>query len=362
MIGHKEYPSQSGGVEAFVSELAPALVQRGHEVTVYNRGLRPGQNHVWIEGVRIRRIFTMQKPALNATIYSFLATFDALFRGYDLIHYHAIGPAVPLFLAKLFGKHTVCTVHGLNWKVDKWKGFASRYLKLGERIAARYADELVVLSPSEQEYFRQTYHRETVCIPNAIRTYAPLSGQEIGARYGLQPGAYILYVGRFSPEKGVRELVTAFQNSDIGKKLVLAGPLDESPYCRAICEQVRNDPSVLLTGYLEGQILRELYSNCWLFVLPSHTEGLSLSLLEALSAGVQCLVSDIPENRAVAGQYGAYFRAGDPADLARMLVQLSDKKTGFIRNTEQMRYLRTQYELDRMIDRYEAVYQRVAGR
>ena len=139
MIGHKDFPSRSGGVEVMVGGLARSLVERGYDVTVYNRGLEKHHNVYDVDGVHARRVFTLQKPALNATIYSFLATFDALFRGFDVIHYHAIGPSVPLLIAKLFGKRTVCTVHGLNWKVDKWRGFASRYMKLGERIAAKYA-------------------------------------------------------------------------------------------------------------------------------------------------------------------------------------------------------------------------------
>ena len=122
MIGHKDFPSRSGGVEVMVGGLARSLVERGYDVTVYNRGLEKHHNVYDVDGVHARRVFTLQKPALNATIYSFLATFDALFRGYDVLHYHAIGPSVPLLIAKIFGKHTVCTVHGLNWKVDKWRG------------------------------------------------------------------------------------------------------------------------------------------------------------------------------------------------------------------------------------------------
>lgn len=171
MIGHKDFPSRSGGVEVMVGGLARSLVERGYDVTVYNRGLEKHHNVYDVDGVHARRVFTLQKPALNATIYSFLATFDALFRGFDVIHYHAIGPSVPLLIAKLFGKRTVCTVHGLNWKVDKWRGFASRYMKLGERIAAKYADDLVVLSETEWNYFLQKYGRASILIPNAIRFY-----------------------------------------------------------------------------------------------------------------------------------------------------------------------------------------------
>lgn len=185
MIGHKDFPSRSGGVEVMVGGLARSLVERGYDVTVYNRGLEKHHNVYDVDGVHARRVFTLQKPALNATIYSFLATFDALFRGYDVLHYHAIGPSVPLLIAKIFGKHTVCTVHGLNWKVDKWRGFASRYMKLGERIAAKYADDLVVLSETEWNYFLQKYGRASILIPNAIRFYEKRACSLIREKYGL---------------------------------------------------------------------------------------------------------------------------------------------------------------------------------
>lgn len=228
MIGHKDFPSRSGGVEVMVGGLARSLVERGYDVTVYNRGLEKHHNVYDVDGVHARRVFTLQKPALNATIYSFLATFDALFRGYDVIHYHAIGPSVPLLIAKIFGKHTVCTVHGLNWKVDKWRGFASRYMKLGERIAAKYADDLVVLSETEWNYFLQKYGRASILIPNAIRFYEKRACTLIREKYGLARGEYILYVGRISPEKGTLDLVEGYRKAKTGKKLVLVGPLDDA--------------------------------------------------------------------------------------------------------------------------------------
>ena len=258
MIGHKDFPSRSGGVEVMVGGLARSLVERGYDVTVYNRGLEKHHNVYDVDGVHARRVFTLQKPALNATIYSFLATFDALFRGYDVIHYHAIGPSVPLLIAKIFGKHTVCTVHGLNWKVDKWRGFASRYMKLGERIAAKYADDLVVLSETEWNYFLQKYGRASILIPNAIRFYEKRACSLIREKYGLARGEYILYVGRISPEKGTLDLVEGYRKAKTGKKLVLVGPLDDSEYCRAVQQQAQNDPNIIMTDYVVGDPLKEL--------------------------------------------------------------------------------------------------------
>ena len=252
MIGHKDFPSRSGGVEVMVGGLARSLVERGYDVTVYNRGLEKHHNVYDVDGVHARRVFTLQKPSLNATIYSFLATFDALFRGYDVIHYHAIGPSVPLLIAKLFGKHTVCTVHGLNWKVDKWRGFASRYMKLGERIAAKYADDLVVLSETEWNYFLQKYDRASILIPNAICFYEKRPRSLIRERYGLEQGEYILYVGRISPEKGTMDLVEGYRKAKTGKKLVLVGPLDDSEYCKTVQQQAQNDPNIIMTDYVVG--------------------------------------------------------------------------------------------------------------
>lgn len=331
MIGHKDFPSRSGGVEVMVGGLARSLVERGYDVTVYNRGLEKHHNVYDVDGVHARRVFTLQKPALNATVYSFLATFDALFRGYDVIHYHAIGPSVPLLIAKIFGKHTVCTVHGLNWKVDKWRGFASRYMKLGERIAAKYADDLVVLSETEWNYFLQKYGRASILIPNAIRFYEKRACSLIREKYGLARGEYILYVGRISPEKGALDLVEGYRKAKTGKKLVLVGPL------------------------------KELYSNCGLFVLPSHTEGLSLSLLEALSIGARCLVSDIPENTVVTNIYGAAFKPEDTDDLARALERECTQEYPDAMQQQQIQYIHTNFEYDVMLDRYEEVYHHVVG-
>ena len=361
MIGHKDFPSRSGGVEVMVGGLARSLVERGYDVTVYNRGLEKHHNVYDVDGVHARRVFTLQKPSLNATIYSFLATFDALFRGYDVIHYHAIGPSVPLLIAKLFGKHTVCTVHGLNWKVDKWRGFASRYMKLGERIAAKYADDLVVLSETEWNYFLQKYDRASILIPNAIRFYERHDCSLIRERYGLEQGEYILYVGRISPEKGPLDLVEGYLKAHTDKKLVLAGPFAETEYCTTVQEKIAGNPNIITTGYVVGDALLELYSNCALFVLPSHTEGLSLSLLEALSLGVKCLVSDIPENTTVTADYGTEFRTEDTDSLARALERDTARPLTPEQREAQVDYVRTNFDYDVMLDRYEEVYHHVIG-
>lgn len=361
MIGHKDFPSRSGGVEVVVGNLATSLVKRGYDVTVYNRGLEKGHNVYDVQGVHARRIFTFRKPALNAMVYSFLATFDALRHDYDVIHYHAIGPSVPLVIAKLFGRHTVCTVHGLNWKVDKWGGFASRYLKLGEWVAAKFADDLVVLSETEWNYFVEKYNRVPVLVPNAVQFKPTLPCDLIRKKYGLEKDSYILYVGRISPEKGPRDLVEGYRKAHTGKKLVLAGPMTQSEYCDQLQKSIAGDPDIITTGYVVGDELRELYSNCKLFVLPSHTEGLSLALLEALSLGARCLVSDIPENTTVTAEFGAEFKTEDTDALARALEKECAAEYSAQQRRAQISYARGNFDYDVMLDRYEEVYHHVVG-
>ena len=266
-----------------------------------------------------------------------------------------------MLIAKIFGKRTVCTVHGLNWKVDKWRGFASRYMKLGERIAAKYADDLVVLSETEWNYFLQKYDRASILIPNAIRFYEKRPCNLIREKYGLKQGEYILYVGRISPEKGTLDLVEGYRKAKTGKKLVLVGPLDDSEYCRAVQQQAQDDPNIIMTDYVVGDPLKELYSNCGLFVLPSHTEGLSLSLLEALSIGARCLVSDIPENTVVTDIYDAAFKPEDTDDLARALERECAQEYPDAMRQQQIEYVHTNFEYDVMLDRYEEVYHHVVG-
>ena len=361
MIGHKDFPSRSGGVEVVVGGLSTSLAKRGYDVTVYNRGLEKGHNVYDVDGVHARRVFTFKKPALNAMVYSFLATFDAIFRGYDVIHYHAIGPSVPLFIAKLFGKHTVCTVHGLNWRVDKWKGFARWYMKLGEKVAAKFADDVVVLSEGEWNYFLERYNRSALLIPNAVKFYDPMHCKLIREKYGLEKESYILYVGRVSPEKGTMDLVEGYLKAHTDKKLVVAGPVTESEYCRQFSERIKGNPNIIHTGYVVGDTLRELYSNCALFVLPSHTEGLSLALLEAMSIGAKCLVSDIPENTSVTDVYGTSFKVEDTDSLAKALERDCAEPYPQEKREEEIDYIHVNFDYDVMLDRYEEAYHHVVG-
>ncbi|MCI6740264.1 MAG: glycosyltransferase family 4 protein [Bacteroidales bacterium] len=355
MIGHKRVPGGEGGVEVVVEELAVRMAAQGHQVTLYNRAGGQGPRLREYKGCRIITVPTLNKKSLDALIYSFLAVVRSLFGGYDLWHFHALGPSVMLLLPHLLGKRTVATVHGLDWQRAKWGGLGTRYLQLGERVIARYADEVIVLSRGVQEYFWETYGRKTTLIPNGVNLPQPLPPRLIREEYGLEKGRYILFLARIVPEKGLHYLLDAFEKLDTDCKLVIAGGDSHSGgYCEQVLARAARDERVVLTGFVQGEKKQELFSNCGLYVLPSDIEGMPISLLEAMSYGAPCLVSDIEENTQVLGSYGARFRKGDPEDLRRALAQALTQPPPAGR--EQQEYIQREYSWDRVVEETLALY------
>ena len=274
MIGHKRIPSREGGVEIVVDELATRMAARGNHVIVYNR---KGHNVAGAEfdstenaankpffyqGVHVIPVTTVDVKGMAALTSSFFATLKAIAAKPDVIHYHAEGPCVMLRLAHWAGIRTVATIHGLDWQRAKWGRFASTYLKFGERTAAKCADEVIVLSRNMQEYFKNMYGRDTRFIPNGIERKQPAAARDIASEYGLHKDDYILFLGRIVPEKGVHYLIEAFRRLDTDKKLVIAGgSSDSAEYYEQIKQMAAKDPRIILTGFVQGRMLQELYSN-----------------------------------------------------------------------------------------------------
>ena len=332
MIGHKFIPSRDGGVEVVVSNLAPHLVETGYDVTCYNRTneqfrkLRRDGKLAWeYRGVRLVWTPTVNRRGLAAMSSSVIATVMAAFSRFDLIHFHTEGPCVLCWLPRLFGKKIVVTVHGLDHQRQKWGRFASAYIMLGEKMAVRHAHSIIVLSEGVKTYFRKKYGRETVPIPNGIDPAEIRPASEITKQFGLSPRDYILFLGRLVPEKGIHYLIEAYQKLSTDKKLVIAGGTsDTDDYVKRLHEMAGSNPSIIFTGFQQGQVLEELYSNAYLYVLPSDLEGMPLTLLEAMNYGCCCVTSDIGECADVMDGCGITFPRGNTEALREALQNLCD--------------------------------------
>lgn len=327
MLGHKRIPSREGGVEIVVEELSTRMVALGHDVTCYNRNGHHVSGKEYdnerinnYKGVKLKTVFTLDFKGLAAMTSSFFAALSCAFSDYDVVHFHAEGPCAMLWLPKLFGKKCVATIHGLDWQRAKWGAFASKYIRFGERMAVKYADEIIVLSKGVQQYFLDTYGRKTVFIPNGVTKPIIYEADLISKGFGLEKDEYILYLGRLVPEKGIQYLINAYKNVETDKKLVIAGgSSDTDAFAKELKELANGDNRIIFTGFVQGRMLGELYSNAYIYVLPSDLEGMPLSLLEAMSYGNCCIVSDIPECADVVEDKAIIFKKSNVHDLCNKL-------------------------------------------
>lgn len=342
MIGHKTVPSRDGGIEIVVEELASRMVKEGHEVTLYNRKRKNNPSKSEYKGIKIKDIFTIDKKSLDAIVYSYFATKKAIQEAkkgkFDVIHFHAEGPCNFLYM---FGKlgtkkrekmpKVVVTIHGLDWQRGKWGGFGSKIILRGEKQAVKYADEIIVLSENVKKYFKDTYNRGTIFIPNGVSKPNLHEPELIINKWNLKKDDYILSLARMVPEKGIHYLVEAWKKltnaEKNGKKLVIAGGSSHSfDYYEKIINMAKGDSSIILTGFVQDQLLDELYSNAYLYVLPSDIEGMPMSLLEAQAYGNTCLVSNIDENVQVINNKSFTFEKSSVMDLSNKLKDIINIK------------------------------------
>ena len=325
--------SREGGVEIVVKELCTRMARQGCQVTCYNRSGHhvSGAEYDDIdntnyEGIRQKYVPTIEKKGLAAVSASAFAALYSAFGKYDVVHIHAEGPAFFSWLPKMFGKRVVVTIHGVDWQREKWQsGFGSKFIRQGEKNAVKYADEIIVLSKGVQDYFKEAYGRETHFIPNGVNRPQIREANLITEKFGLKKDSYILFLGRLVPEKGIRYLVEAFKNVKTDKKLVIAGGSSDTDYFMAELKELANgDDRILFTGFVQGAMLDELYSNAYIYTLPSDLEGMPLSLLEAMSYGNCCLVSDIPECAEVVEDRALIFQKSNVKDLQEKLQDACD--------------------------------------
>ena len=363
MFGQKHVLSREGGVEIVVNELATRMVALGNSVTCYDRNTRHVSGEKIDEkseykGVTIKPVWTTDKKGLAAMTASLSAAWKAAWGNYDVVHIHAEGPAAMCWLPKIRGKRVIVTIHGLDWARAKWGGFATKYIKWGERQAVKYADDIIVLSHGVQEYFKSTYNRDTVFIPNGVNRPQIRETDLIKEKWGLEKDSYVLFLGRIVPEKGLRDLFEAWKDIKTDKRLVIAGGSSDTEDFMNELKSVAED-NVIFTGFQQGRVLEELYSNAYIYCLPSDLEGMPLSLLEAMSYGNCCVVSDIPECLEVVEDKAAIFHHSSSSELRKLLQELLDNN-GIVQSYKSAaaEFICSKYNWDTVVEKTLEIYRR----
>ena len=367
MLGHKRIPSREGGIEIVVEELSTRMVRLGHQVTCFNRKGHhvsgsefDGSQLSEYKGVKLKPVWTLNKKGLAAMTSSLIAAIKAALGEYDVVHFHAEGPCAMLWIPKLFGKRCIATIHGIDWQRAKWGGFASKYIKFGEKVAAKYADEIIVLSEGVQKYFMNTYGRKTVFIPNGVNRPVIREPKLIKEKFELDKDGCILFLGRLVPEKGISYLIEAFKQIETDKKLVIAGgSSDTDEFLCELKKLAKDDERIIFTGFVQGQLLEELYSNAYVYALPSDLEGMPLSLLEAMSYGNCCVVSDIAECAEVVEDKAVVFQKSNVEQLKEKLQDLCNhpEKVQSYKNSAS-NFICRKYNWDDVVNRTIALYQK----
>jgi len=368
-IGLRGIPAEYSGIEKAVDEIGVRLVAKGHEVTVFCMAGRYREKVNSYRGIKLKYIPTIKSKNFEMICYAFFSAISNALGNYDISHFHAIGPSTVSFIPKLFGKKLLVTIHGLDWQREKWGHFAKIYLKVGEWTSVRIPHRTIVVSKTLKQYYENKYSKKVNYIPNGINSskYATLQGA--GERFSIEKNSYLLFVGRLTKEKNIHLLIQAFKKLKTDKKLLIVGGSSHTDdYIRELKELTGSDERIIFTGPIYNQLLEQIYSNAYLFILPSALEGLPVVLLEALSYGNVVLVSDIPENIEVIQDEdtlrGFTFRSGRVESLESILSDLLEypSKVEDMKNKGRKLVLR-KYNWDVIADETVELYKRlITGR
>lgn len=327
VIGTRGIPDIQGGVETHCQELYPRMIKvenNRHEITIVRRKpyICEKNSTPSFEGIKLHDMYAPHRKSLEAIVHTFLSIIHAKKQRADIVHIHAIGPALLVPFAKILGLKVVFTHHGPDYNRKKWGKLAKLILKWGEKMGTKYADEVIVISTVINQILIEKYHRHNAhLVYNGVNRPIKSRDNAYIQSLGLSSKNYILAVGRFVKEKGFHDLIHAFLSSKLTDcKLVIAGDADhEDSYSQSL-KKLAKKHNVVLTGFVKGEKLNQLFTHAQLFVLPSYHEGLPITLLEAMSYDLNVLVSDIPANKAVEGlRHDDFFAVGDTADLSKQL-------------------------------------------
>ncbi len=363
MLGLRGIPDVQGGVEKHVEMLSVRLVAHGWSVDVVGRQryLSKSSSYSW-GGIRVFPLWAPRLMALEAIAHTFVGVCFAALRRPDILHIHAIGPALLVPLARLLRMRVVVTHHGYDYDRQKWGTFAKRMLKLGERMGMRLAHGRIAISKEIVETMGERYKVPVAFVPNGVAISPERGGTGILDEFGLKRRRYILLAARLVPEKRQTDLIQAFASlGDAGVKLVLAGSAEfETPYANEVRAMARDVPGVVLTGFQSGDRLAELFANSMLFVLPSSHEGMPIALLEAMAHGLPVLASDIVANRELGLSADDYFRLGDIDALAIAIARKIENPPSDDEVRSQMAHVESTHSWASVAQKTLAVYRALA--
>jgi len=360
LLGTRGIPASYSGFETCVEQLGQRLVQRGHEVTVYCRSHHVTYEGSHYKGMRLVKLPTIANKYLDTMVHSFISSLHALSQGYDVGLYFIAGNSPVTWIPRIVGTKTILNVDGLDWKREKWPALAKKYIQFAEFLATKLPNVCMTDSHVVQEYYFQKFGQQPPYIPygSDVETVLP---SEMMTKYGLEPGKYVLFVGRLVPENNAHHLVQAFRELDTNFKCVIVG---DAPYAEEyigrLKELANNDPRIIFTGYVFGSGYHELGSNAYIFVESSGVGGTHPALVEAMAFGNCVVVNNTPENMETISDAGlSYNGALGAKDLKDALQSLLENPLLVEQYREKAKKrAENVYSWEKVTDDYEQLFHR----
>ena len=361
MLGTRGVPASYSGFETCVEQLGSRLVARGHEVTVYCRSHHIKYEGKTYKGMRLVKLPTIPNKYLDTLVHSFFSSLHALFQPYDICLYFIAGNSLVTWIPRLVGKRTIINVDGLDWKREKWPELARKYIRFAERMATVLPTAFLTDSTVVQRYYEDTYRVKPPYIAYGSDVQ-PLPPGDTLSKYGLEPGKYILFVGRLVPENCAHHLVEAYcmLPDKHGMKCVIVG---DAPYAEEYKQSLREGAceGVVFTGYVFGDGYRELSSSAYCFVETSGVGGTHPALLEAMGFGNCVITHNTPENLETVGPAGlSYDGQEGAASLCRVLAHLlEDPQVVEERRAMSLAHVKASYSWDKITGQYLELFRQV---
>lgn len=366
LIGQKGIFSKkaAGGIESHVENLALRLKKRGHDVDVYVRPHFMTIHAKKHQGLRLIFIRSIPTKNLDTITYTFLATMRALFVKYDIIHYHGVGPSTLAWIPRVLKWRTkvVTTFHSQDKFHKKWSWFARKYLAWGEWTACKFPHATIAVSQTIQKFCKKEFNAKVNYIPNGV-ILPPKQGKDRLHKWDLEPRGYLLTVARLVRHKGIHHLISAYKRIEdkVNKKLIIVGaPSFTDDYLEYLKSIAAQSPNIIFTGFQTGKTLSQLFANAYLYVHPSEFEGLSITILEAMSYGKGVLISDIPENMEAIDHSGYWFKNKSVKALEEKLLKLI-KNPLMVHSAEKRarKFIANHFEWESVVDRTEKLYKKL---
>lgn len=370
LLGSRGIPARYGGYETLMEEIAVLLASWGHEVTVYCRSHYTAKEEREHHGVRLVVLPTIRGKYFDTPVHTLLSSLHAAWvqlhglrrgRGYDAALMVNAANAFALPILRLAGLPVALHVDGIEKRRAKWGPLGRLVYAISERLAVRLPSALVTDAEVIEEHYRERYGASSRLITYGVDPRPP-KRREVLERLGLSPGSYFLYVSRIEPENNPHRVLEGYARVGGDMPLVLVG---DAPYSSALQAELRRlaaaDRRVILPGAIYGEGYRELQAEAFAYIHATEVGGTHPALVEAMGYGNALVVNDTPENREVAGPEALYFRAAEPASLAKALeILLAEPERAALIGTYAANRARERYSWQAVARKYEALFRDMA--